>query len=129
MRKFVPIVVCSSILFAAALFTGAQQPDATSQDVSSQPERLTVVPTPRDLKPIGGRWFVKEADKPVYFHRDGERFVDLFSYHIRDSNKDGNRHVQNDDLIRRDVGFVLDEFPGHRAPRPFASESGSGVIK
>src|SRR5258708_610625 len=42
-----------------------------------------------DLDPIGGRWFVKAGDKPVYFYQDDQRFVDLFSYHAKDSNKDG----------------------------------------
>jgi len=45
---------------------------------------------PEGLRPIGGRWHVREGgDKPVYYFRDGDRHVDLFSYHARDSNKDG----------------------------------------
>jgi len=50
--------------------------------------------SPQDLKPIGGRWFVKEGDKAVYFFKDAERFVDLFSYHTQDSNKDGIDNVR-----------------------------------
>ncbi|MDB5386889.1 MAG: hypothetical protein JWM11_2535 [Planctomycetaceae bacterium] len=49
---------------------------------------------PADLKPIGGHWFVKTGEKPVYFYRDGERFVDLFSYHVKDSNKDGIENIR-----------------------------------
>lgn len=47
-----------------------------------------------DLKPIGGRWYVTDGEKPVYFYKDGDRFVDLFSYHTKDSNKDGIDNVQ-----------------------------------
>src|SRR4051794_11153045 len=64
---------------------------------------------PKDLKPAGGRWFVKEGDKPVYYYRDGEQFVDLFSYHRQDSNKDGidNLRLSHDDqfLIMRSQGY------------------------
>lgn len=50
--------------------------------------------TPPDLKAIGGRWYVKEGTPAIYFYRDGDRFVDLFSYHTRDSNKDGIANVR-----------------------------------
>lgn len=40
-------------------------------------------------KSIGGRWYVSAGERPKYLYRDGDRFVDLFSYHQRDSNKDG----------------------------------------
>lgn len=38
---------------------------------------------------IGGKWYFLEGDKPKYLYKDGDRFVDLFSYHTLDSNKDG----------------------------------------
>ena len=49
---------------------------------------------PAGLQAIGGRWFVRPGEKPVYFYRDGDRYVDLFSYHMRDSNKDGIDEVR-----------------------------------
>jgi len=65
--------------------------------------------TPQDLRPIGGRWYVKPGDKPVYFYLDGERFVDLFSYHAQDSNKDGidNLRLSHDEhvLIIQSQGY------------------------
>ena len=64
---------------------------------------------PKDLKPIGGRWFVKEGDRPVYFYRDGERFVDLFSYHTKDSNKDGIDNVK----VSHDDRFLIIESQGY----------------
>src|SRR4051812_14062078 len=46
-------------------------------------------PTPSGLKPIGGRWFVKEGSPSVYFYRDGADFIDLFTKQIKDTNNDG----------------------------------------
>ena len=65
--------------------------------------------SPPDTKPIGGRWSVKPGDKPVYFYRDGERFVDLFSYHTQDSNKDGIDNVK----VRHDERFLIIESQGY----------------
>lgn len=47
-----------------------------------------------DLKSIGGKWYVKGGDKPTYYYLDAGRYVDLFSYHIKDSNKDGIDNVR-----------------------------------
>jgi len=64
---------------------------------------------PAGLKSIGGYWFVKEGQPPVYYYQDGEQFVDLFSYHIKDSNKDGipNLAVSHDErcLIIESQGY------------------------
>ena len=78
MQKLFSVAAIGSLLFVVALFV-------TAQRSARSDER----PAPDDLKPIGGRWFVKEGAKPIYFYRDGERYVDLFSYHTKDSNKDG----------------------------------------
>ncbi len=85
---------------------------------------------PKDLKPIGGRWFVREALKPVYFYRDGDRFVDLFSYHTQDSNKDGidNVRLSHDDrfLIIESQGYPNHPtavFPNSRNPNSIRVQS------
>lgn len=68
--------------------------------------------SPKDLKPIGGRWFVKQGDKPLYFYKDGERYVDLFSYHMKDSNKDGIDNIR----LSHDDNFLIMEsqnYPNH----------------
>ena len=62
-----------------------------------------------DLTPIGGKWFVKEGTKPVYFYQDGDRFVDLFSYHTKDSNKDGIDNVR----LSHDKQFLIMESQGY----------------
>jgi len=64
---------------------------------------------PAGVKPIGGRWFVKEGETPVYYFRDGERFVDLFSYHAQDSNQDGIANVR----ISHDPQFLIMESQGY----------------
>jgi hypothetical protein len=64
---------------------------------------------PEDLKPIGGKWFVKDGTKPVYFYRDADRFVDLFSYHTKDSNKDGIDNVR----LSHDKQFLIMESQGY----------------
>ncbi len=64
---------------------------------------------PENLEPIGGKWFVRKGDKPVYFYLDSERFVDLFSYHMRDSNKDGMDEVR----VSHDAQFIIFESQGY----------------
>ena len=60
---------------------------------------------------VAGRWLVGEAagEKPVYLFRDGEQDVDLFSYHCRDSNKDGTDEVRlshdAEHLVMRSQGY------------------------
>jgi hypothetical protein len=65
-----------------------------------------------EKKPIGGRWFITVEAKPKYLFKDGERFVDLFSYHQQDSNKDGIENVR----ITHDEKFLIirsQGFPNH----------------
>lgn len=64
---------------------------------------------PAGLEPVGGRWFVRKGDRPAYFFRDGETHVDLFSYHARDSNKDGIENVK----IRHEGGFLAVDSQGY----------------
>lgn len=65
--------------------------------------------SPEGLQPIGGRWFLKPGPVPVYYFRDADQYVDLFSYHCRDSNKDGieNLRLSHDSksLIIRSQGY------------------------
>lgn len=65
---------------------------------------------PDNLKAIGGRWFVQEgSDPPVYYHKDGDEYVDLFSYHAKDSNKDGIPNLK----VRHDERFLLIDSQGY----------------
>jgi len=64
-------------------------------------------------RPIRGRWSVREGDgKAVYLFRDGgvdgDRQVDLFSYHQSDSNKDGTDEVR----LHHEPEFLVIESQG-----------------
>ena len=61
------------------------------------------------LKPIGGHWLVREGPTPSYFYNDGDRVVDLFSYHILDSNKDGIPNLK----LSHDGAFLEVESQGY----------------
>jgi hypothetical protein len=75
-----------------------------------------------DANPLRGRWSVREGSgKPVYLFQDGDREADLFSYHMRDSNKDGIDEVrlshERDAIVMQSQGY-----PNH----PTASFPNSG---
>ncbi len=78
---------------------------AIGQNCSAQ----SVPASPEGLQPIGGFWYVKPGEPAVYFYKDGDRFVDLFSYHAKDSNKDGipNLKLSHDErcLIIESQGY------------------------
>jgi len=92
----VQAVILASCILAAAAFPFAI---AGAEDQ----------PSPQSLTPIGGHWFVSTGDAPIYYYQDAERFVDLFSYHTKDSNKDGidNLKISHDEkcLIIESQGY------------------------
>lgn len=78
---------------------------------------------PKELKPIGGFWYLKEGTKPLYYFKDSDRYLDLFSYHMKDSNNDGidNLKISHDDrfLIVNSQGYpnhATAIFPNSRNP-------------
>ena len=64
---------------------------------------------PKDLVGIGGRWFVGPGETPIYYYQEGDRYVDLFSYHTKDSNKDGIDNVK----ISHDKQFLIMQSQGY----------------
>lgn len=64
---------------------------------------------PDGLTPIGGHWYINSTEPAVYFYEDAGRYVDLFSHHQLDSNKDGipNLRLSHDEtaLIIRSQGY------------------------
>lgn len=64
---------------------------------------------PTTLTHIGGRWYVTKSQPPVYYFQDADRFVDLFSWHQKDSNNDGIANVRlqhdQDSLIIESQGY------------------------
>jgi YHYH protein len=67
----------------------ARADDPTAQRNPAKPPPSAVLESPAGLKPIGGRWFIREGNPPTYVFKDADNYVDLFSYHLADSNKDG----------------------------------------
>lgn len=69
-------------------------------------------PDPATFKSIGGHWYVSSGDQPVYYFKDADRFVDLFSYHRQDSNNDG---IDNIKIRHDDRALIIDSqgYPNH----------------
>ena len=78
-------------------------------DIKQPNEIDNSVVSVNELKPVGGRWYVKEESKPRYFYKEEDRFIDLFSYHMRDSNKDGIDEVR----VSHDQQFIIIESQGY----------------
>ena len=49
------------------------------------------------------------GETPVYYYKDANRYIDLFSYHLKDSNKDGIDNVR----ISHDQQFLIMESQGY----------------
>jgi hypothetical protein len=64
---------------------------------------------PPGAQAIGGRWYIRPGDKPIYYYRDGETYVDLFSYHTKDANDDGIDNVR----ISHDKQFLIIQSQGY----------------
>ena len=64
---------------------------------------------PENLRAIGGKWYVQEGVKRAYYYKDADRYVDLFSYHLKDSNKDGIDNLR----LRHDDRFLLMDSQGY----------------
>lgn len=67
---------------------------------------------PATLKPVAGHWYVSQTEPPVYYYKDAEQYLDLFSYHRKDSNKDG---IDNIRLSHTETHLVMDSqgYPNH----------------
>ena len=82
------------------------------QSVSLTPSLAQVAASTEGMESIGGKWYVRPGEKPVYFYRDGDEMVDLFSYHSQDSNKDGidNLRISHD---KRHLIIQSQGYPNH----------------
>jgi hypothetical protein len=61
------------------------------------------------LKPLAGHWYVSQTEPPVYYFKDADRYLDLFSYHRKDSNKDGIDNV----VIQHDATHLIMDSQGY----------------
>ncbi len=64
------------------------------------------------LTHIGGYWYIGRSEQPTYYFKDADRYVDLFSYHRKDSNKDG---IDNVRISHDDSALIIDSqgYPNH----------------
>lgn len=85
----------TQLLLAVVLLSGA-----TADDAPVDPATLT---------PLGGNWYVSQTQPAVYYFRDASRFVDLFSWHQKDSNNDGIANVR----LQHDQNFLIIDSQGY----------------
>lgn len=89
-RRYVQTIVALLVLLAGPIILSAEE-------------------IPRNLRSIGGRWHIQDGVKPIYYYKDADQYVDLFSYHMKDSNDDGidNLQISHDSnyLIIRSQGY------------------------
>ena len=67
---------------------------------------------PGTLKHLAGYWYVSQAEPATYYYKDAEQYLDLFSYHRKDSNKDG---IDNLVLSHNETHLMMDSqgYPNH----------------
>ncbi|MFN5103282.1 MAG: YHYH protein [Planctomycetota bacterium] len=85
LRAKLACVLLSGMLCTWAGIAAAQEISLNTQSVSIQEDQV---------ESIGGFWYVSKAEPKTYFYRDAGRWLDLFSYHCKDSNKDGIANLQ-----------------------------------
>ncbi len=85
----------------------AENPDASKG--ATKPPPPAVLESAEGLKPIGGRWYIREGKPTTYIYKDADRYLDLFSYHLADSNKDGIPNL----VIRHDDKALIIESQGY----------------
>ncbi|MFN6161852.1 MAG: YHYH protein [Planctomycetota bacterium] len=95
------------LFLVAALPAIAGAGPLVAQEISAASQTTAV--TEADLQHLAGHWYVSKKEPTTYYYRDAERWVDLFSYHTLDSNKDGipNLRLSHDEnhLIVQSQGY------------------------
>ena len=64
---------------------------------------------PASLKHLAGYWYVSNGEPVVYYFKDSERYLDLFSYHRQDSNNDGIDNL----IVRHDATHIILDSQGY----------------
>ena len=108
MSRFWAGILKSSCLIATlGLLVQAPMPIATAQEISLNTQSVSI--SEDQVESIGGFWYVSKAEPKTYYYRDAGRWLDLFSYHSKDSNKDGipNLQISHDQnhLIIKSQGY------------------------
>jgi hypothetical protein len=108
MSRFWAGILKSSCLVATlGLLIQAPMPIAFAQEISLNTQSVSI--SEDQVESIGGFWYASKAEPKTYYYRDAGRWLDLFSYHSKDSNKDGipNLRISHDPnhLIIRSQGY------------------------
>ena len=99
----------AAVVIAAASLAPAHADDPATQKTPPKPPPPAVLESPAGLKPVGGRWYIRNGTPPTYIFKDAGTYVDLFSYHLAISNKDGIPNL----VIRYDDSSLLIESQGY----------------
>jgi len=93
MSRFWAVILKSSCLVATlGLLIQAPMPIALAQEISLNTQSVSI--SEDQVESIGGFWYISKAEPKTYYYRDAGRWLDLFSYHSKDSNKDGIPNLQ-----------------------------------
>ncbi|MFO0909853.1 MAG: YHYH protein [Isosphaeraceae bacterium] len=97
--------------------------DVPIEKTLPKPPPSAVLDSAAGLEPIGGRWYLRKGSPNLYIYKDGDLYVDLFSYHQADSNEDGipNLAIRHDatSLVINSQGYPNHPtaiFPNSRNP-------------
>ena len=84
----------------------ASKPAAATAPAVADPAAIA------SAQPIGGNWFVTTTNPPIYLYRDNDQMLDLFSWHQKDSNRDG---IANLRLSHDETHLIIDSqgYPNH----------------
>jgi hypothetical protein len=126
MSRFWAGILKSSCLVATlGLLIQAPMPIAFAQEISLNTQSVSI--SEDQVESIGGFWYASKAEPKTYYYRDAGRWLDLFSYHSKDSNKDGipNLRISHDPnhLIIRSQGYPNHPtaiFPTSDNPNPIS---------
>jgi hypothetical protein len=109
--------VRNRLWIAALLVAGAgrvpiRADEPSAEKTTRKPPAPTVLDSAAGLKSIGGRWYVREGKPATYVFKDADTFVDLFGYHLADSNNDG---IPNLSIRHDDKALIVDSqgYPNH----------------
>lgn len=108
-RRAFPLamLVCSVSFFSVGSTVSSTGSSTEAQEISRSAQAASIGQDQVDA--IGGYWYVSKSEPKIYYYRDGGQWLDLFSYHCKDSNKDGipNMEISHDQehLIIKSQGY------------------------
>ncbi|MGO9466694.1 MAG: YHYH protein [Isosphaeraceae bacterium] len=129
-RAALHLPLMAALLIASAWQAPVWADQPPAEKTPAKPAAPAVLDSAAGLKPIGGRWYVREGKPTTYVFKDAGQYVDLFGYHLADSNNDGipNLIIRHDDkaLIVDSQGYPNHPtaiFPNSRNPNRIRVQS------